>query len=97
MEPTVDHLYRKYLWWVAPEDAPDPSRLIAQLMQLGTFDDVRWARRKFGDEAFRRALRDAAPGVLDDRSWQFWHRVFGVDPIPALPARPLPWTPSDQD
>ena len=64
VETTVDHLYRKYLWWAEPSDPPPLERLFAQLMQLGTYEDVRWARQKFGDEPFRRALREAPAGVL---------------------------------
>jgi len=96
VETTIDHLYRKYLWWAEPSDPPPLERLLAQLMQLGTYEDVRWARREFGDAAFRDALHRAPAGVIDARSWNFWHRVFGIDPIPPLPIRPTPWIPSSQ-
>jgi hypothetical protein len=59
-------------------------------MQLGTWDDVRQARRMFGDEAFRSALRRAPPGVLDRKSWTYWNRFYGVAPVPPLPERRLP-------
>jgi hypothetical protein len=59
-------------------------------MQLGTYDDVRTARRILGDDAFRDALTAAPPGVLDPRSWNFWHLVLFRRPPPPLPIRPLP-------
>lgn len=51
---------------------------------------MREARALVSDDAFRHALRAAPAGVLDARSWTFWHLVlFGALP-PAMPARPLP-------
>jgi hypothetical protein len=94
VEPALDTLARKYVWWLAGE--PRRELLLCQLMQLGTYEDVRHARGLLGDEAFRDALRRAPPGVLDARSWNFWHRLLGIDPIPPMPTRPLPWTPSNR-
>jgi len=59
------------------------------MMQLGTFDDVKRARAVFGDEAFSAALRDAPPGILDAKSWHYWHLFFGLEPR-ERPGRPLP-------
>ena len=88
-------LARKYVWWREPQDTPR-ALLLCQIMQLGTYQDVRRARRSVGDAAFRDALRDAPPGILDERSWTFWHRIFGINPIPPMHERPLPWNPSNQ-
>ena len=84
-------LAERYVWWQpARETLMRPARLLCQLMQLGTYDDVLTARALLGDDAFRAALRSAPPGVLDDKSWNFWHRVlFGSEP-PPQPSRPLP-------
>ena len=91
MEPELEQIARKYLWWESPERAlARCERLLCQLMQLGTWDDVRWARRRFGDEAFKSALRAAPPGVLDRKSWLYWHRFYGIVPVPPRPERPLP-------
>ena len=91
MESSLEHLARKYVWWEPPARALSRTNLfLCQLMQLGTWDDVRTVRRRFGDEALRRALREAPPGVLDRKSWIYWHRFLGIEPIPPLPERPLP-------
>jgi hypothetical protein len=82
---------RTYVWWQPPEETlQNAERLLVQLMQLGTWSDVRAARRRFGDEAFKAALQHAPPGVLDERSWNYWHHFFGLLPVPPLPERPLP-------
>jgi len=43
-DPLADHLLplaRKYLWWMPPEEAVTmPDRVIAQVMNLGDYDDV---------------------------------------------------------
>ena len=84
-------LASRYVWWESPERALlNRSRFVCQLLQLGTAEDVRSARRILGDEALREALRAAPPGVLDARSWAYWHLVLFGSPAPPLPSRPLP-------
>ncbi|MBA3393586.1 MAG: hypothetical protein H0T89_13135 [Deltaproteobacteria bacterium] len=88
---TLRELAARYVWWQAPDvTLARREHFLCQLMTLGTADDVRTARQLLGDEAFRDALRHAPPGVVDARSWNFWHLVlFGESP-PPLPERPLP-------
>lgn len=91
MPDLLHQLAARYVWWKSPEDAVDARHhFLCQLMQLGTAEDVRAARALLGDDAFRDALRHAPPGVLDARSWSFWHRVLLRAPPPPLPIRPLP-------
>lgn len=83
-------LAERYVWWKsAAETLLRPERLLCQLMQFGTDDDVRTAQL-LGDDAFRDTLRSAPPGVLDDKSWNFWHLVLFRQPPPPQPSRPLP-------
>jgi hypothetical protein len=90
-EVLLDELARRYTWWQAPAQArSDRARFLCQIMQLGTYEDVRAARRTLGDDAFRAALTAAPPGVLDARSWNFWHLVLFHRPPPPLPTRPIP-------
>ena len=91
MSPDLLRLAAKYVWWEPPERALERrTLLICQLMQLGSWDDVREARHSFGDGAFQEALEHAPSGVLDARSWTYWHRFYGRVPVPPLPVRPLP-------
>jgi len=86
----LDELARRYMWWMAPSEAlAHRDRLLCQLMQLATVEDVEVARRWFGDSAFREALRAAPPGVFDMRSWTFWHRFWFDASPPELPIRSL--------
>lgn len=82
---------RRSVWWQPPEQTIERrTHFLCHLMQQGTADDVRAVRRILGDDAFRAALPEAPPGILDARSWNFWHRfLFGSAP-PPLPTRPLP-------
>jgi hypothetical protein len=84
-------LATRYVWWLSPDQTlARPNLLLCQLMQLGTAEDVCAARDLLGDDAFRAALGAAPPGVLDARSWNFWHRVLLGRPPPPMPMRPLP-------
>jgi hypothetical protein len=84
-------LASRYVWWKPPEQALEArTHFICQLLHLGTAEDVRTARRILGDEALRDALRSAPPGVLDARSWSYWHLVLFGQPAPPLPSRTLP-------
>jgi hypothetical protein len=90
MAPEIETWARKYVWWETPEDASRrPVLLLCQLMQLGTWEDVKQARQLFGDAAFMRALESAPPGVLDAKSWHYWHLFFGLA-LREPPQRPLP-------
>lgn len=83
-------LARRYVWWQeADQTLDDEVLLLCQLMQLGTPADLQAARRMFGDDAFRAALNNAPPGVLDARSWNFWHLVLMHHAPPAMPARSI--------
>ena len=83
-------LARRYVWWKAPEEAVrHPVHVLCQVMQLATYEDVERALSMLGEDAFRAALGDAPPGVLDDRSWTYWHlRLLGTAP-PPLPRREI--------
>ena len=91
MEPDLLELARRYVWWESPERALERrDLLLCQLMQLGTEEDLALARRTWGDDAFKHALRHAPPGLLDARSWNFWNLFYGNAPVPPPPSRPLP-------
>ena len=81
----------KYVWWKAPDEAlAHPERIVAQIMNIGDYDDVR-ALFKLVDEAYLRAvLQGAGAGEFNERSWAYWHYRLGVSEpgeVPALPKR----------
>jgi hypothetical protein len=89
-EDTLREIAARYVWWQPPDvTLSRPHHFLCQLMTLGTADDVRAVRRLVGDQALLEALEHAPPGVMDAKSWNFWHLFFGRPP-PPLPSRPLP-------
>jgi hypothetical protein len=87
----LEKLARKYCWWMTPETALARKEMfLCQLMQLGTWEDLAVARKLFGEQSLKQALRSAPPGILDPRSWNFWNLLLGNVPVPLMPVRPLP-------
>jgi hypothetical protein len=56
-------------------------------MSHATPEDMRVIRRYVSDEDFREALDHAPPGIIDPRSWNYWHLKLGRYPPPPLPRR----------
>lgn len=85
-------LAQKYIWWTTPEDAVKyPLRVIAQVMNIGDYDDVQALITSIGNEPFCETIRRAEAGWFDKRSWAYWHyrlRLINVDKVPPpLPVR----------
>lgn len=88
-------LARKYIWWQTPEEAAaDPARVIAQVMDIGDFEDARALAERAGDELLREVLLHAGAGQFRPRSWTYWHYRLGLcragESVPPPPARALP-------
>ena len=83
--------FAKYLWWKSVEQATkDSHQLIAQVMSLGTFEDVQKLRSILSDDRLVGTLEDAEPGEFRPRSWAYWHWVlngFHDETLPPLPRR----------
>ncbi|MGP8253827.1 MAG: hypothetical protein ACLQHF_17495 [Terracidiphilus sp.] len=81
----------KYIWWKAPDEAlKHPERIIAQVMNIGDYDDVRALFKLVDEEYLRAVLQGAEAGELNERSWTYWHyrlRVSEPGEVPALPER----------
>ncbi len=82
----------RYIWWKDPSHSLlNPERLIAQVMDLGSLDDVRSLESVFSGEILRNVLQNAEPGWFRPKSWSFWHYRLKIielnkDP-PELPFR----------
>ena len=69
----IAELGRRYLWWEPVGNQPhSEERVIAQAMDLGTFDDIRRMEKTLGSERLAQVMLQAAPGWFSDRSWEFW-------------------------
>ncbi|QOZ23242.1 hypothetical protein CI1B_45170 [Bradyrhizobium ivorense] len=64
---------RKYLWWKPVDGRPfSEERVIAQTMDLGTYDDILLLEDAVGQARLVEIMRGAEPGWFSDRSWEFW-------------------------
>lgn len=82
---------RKYVWWQPPERTlADRPLFLAQMMNVGTADDIRWLLSLVSNSELREVLRDPPIGIFNPRSWNFWHLRLGLTPPPELPVRRLP-------
>jgi hypothetical protein len=81
----------RYVWWKSPDEAIQyPQRVIAQVMNIGDFDDVQRLSRAFQDDLLREVIRRAEIGQFNARSWTYWHyrlNMAGIGEVPPLPAR----------
>ncbi len=89
----LQKLASSYVWWKTPEEAIQfPSRIAAQVMNLGTWEDLNELAEALGENYLRTVLQDAEAGQFDARSWHYWHyrlglAEYGKRPVPLLPMR----------
>jgi len=79
----------KYIWWKAPDEAlAHPERIVAQIMNIGDYDDVRTLFKLADEEYLRAVLQGAEAGEFNERSWAYWHYRLGVSELGEVPALP---------
>ena len=85
---------QRYIWWKSPEEAMAyPARVVAQVMNIGVFQDAARLAEALGDEGLRAVLRQAEAGQFNARSWHYWHYRLGLaapGEVPPLPVRHIP-------
>ncbi len=80
----------KYIWWKTPGEAlQHPDRVIAQVMDIGDYDDVQKLVAQVGDEYLREVLARAEIGQFTARSWAYWHYRLGLATPGKVPPMPL--------
>lgn len=89
------HGATRYIWWEEPAEAiRRPSRIIAQVMNIGDFEDVQRMFKVLGEASFKQALETAEPGWFNEKSWGYWHYRLRIaapgDPMPPMPQRGYP-------
>jgi hypothetical protein len=81
----------RLIWWQPVDQSlGNPDRVIAQVLELGTFEEGEQLRQAVGDDRLARVLQQAEPGWFSPRSWTYWHRKLGLAPsgvVPPLPRR----------
>ncbi|MCP4701710.1 MAG: hypothetical protein GY862_33355 [Gammaproteobacteria bacterium] len=82
---------KKYLWWKTPDEVIEtPARVIAQVMDIGDYDDVQIVAKQAGDEYLKTLLNHAEIGQFNERSWAYWHYRLGLalpGQVPPMPQR----------
>jgi len=79
----------KYIWWKTPGAALEyPERVIAQVMDIGDYDDVQKLVAQAGDEYLRQVLARAEVGQFSERSWAYWHYRLGLATLGKVPPMP---------
>jgi len=80
------NLERKYFWWEPIGAEPrSADRIIAQAMNLASFDDARRLERELGSAALVNTMLAAQAGWLNDRSWEFWRGRLALSTGRAIP------------
>jgi len=87
----LKRLSAKYIWWKTPDEAVrQPNRIIAQVMNIGDYDDVQDLAARAGDDILREVLTHSEIGQFNERSWAYWHYRLGLaqpGQVPPLPGR----------
>src|ERR1044072_4824221 len=66
-------LEKRFFWWENTAAAPrSDARILAQAMDLASFDDVRRLEAELGADRLADAMLGAEPGWISERSWEFW-------------------------
>ena len=90
-DPRLFELAKHYVWWLAPEEAMEyPRRVIAQIMDIGTFEDIHELESIVGKDSLREVLQKAEAGQFRPRSWSYWQYLLNGlrdDTLPPLPLR----------
>ncbi|GBE13037.1 hypothetical protein BMS3Bbin14_01505 [bacterium BMS3Bbin14] len=84
-------LAHKHIWWKTPQEATrQPERIIAQVMDIGNYDDVQRLVAMVGEKSLRRVIINAEAGQFSERSWHYWHYRLGLAApgrVPDMPKR----------
>lgn len=81
-------LATRVVWWKSPDEVlANETDFLCRVMARGTLPEVNRVEALFGAERLRAALSAAPPGVLDPRSWHYWHHRLGLGPAGPLAAR----------
>jgi len=86
LNQTITEFGRKYLWWkpVGGQRFSE-DRIIAQTMNLGTYDDILLLEQTVGKSRLVEVMLRAEPGWINDRSWEFWRGRLSFATGAAIP------------
>lgn len=80
----------KYIWWKTSDEAVKmPARVVAQVMNLGDYNDTLKLIKLVGVDYLKEVLLHAEAGMFSDRSWHYWHYRLGLAKLGEVPELPL--------
>ena len=80
---------RKYMWWrPVGRAAHAPERVVAQVMNLGTYADIRRLETAFAPKTLADVARGSPAGWFSPRSWEFWRGRLAAARIEIPPSPP---------
>jgi hypothetical protein len=89
--PLLISLARKYIWWKTPDDALlFPLRVVAQVMNIGDYDDVQAMSIELTENSLKDVLLQAEAGQFSPKAWAYWHYRLGLSlplKVPSMPSR----------
>lgn len=72
-EGFLSELERRFFWWEPVGSQPrSDNRILAQAMSMAGFDEVLRLEQVVGYDRLAEVMLGAAPGWIDERSWEFW-------------------------
>jgi len=85
----ASELERKFFWWEPVGSQPRSDlRILAQAMNLASFEDVRRLETALGADQLIEVMLKAEPGWIDERSWDFWRGRLALATGRAIPETP---------
>jgi hypothetical protein len=81
------NIAQRYLWWGGQGTPHGAARMAAQIMNLGTYDDISRLERLLPAATLASVMREAQPGWFSARSWEFWRGRLHIELPPAPPVR----------
>jgi hypothetical protein len=82
-------LESRFFWWEPVGSQPrSHARILAQAMNLASFDDVRRLEQALGPDRLVEAMLEAEPGWIDERSWEFWRGRLALATGRVMPDAP---------
>jgi hypothetical protein len=88
--PALRKLAAAIVWFEPPQvSLGDPVRFLAYAMTYATTQEVAVLRKHVSDRVLYAALKAAPPGIMDKRSWAYWHAMLARAPAPPMPTRSL--------
>lgn len=77
---------QKYIWWQDPTDVLRvPQKIIAQIMNIGTFDDLELLTHFTNKQELIDILHNAKIGQFNPKSWHYRLDLASLGNVPPLP------------